>query len=165
MAEEVPLKPLGKEDVRKLELALIFGTLFRPDVVERIHKAEDRLTWLDSLVVAAGALARERAGYPVSRIAEELGRSETTIRNHLGGKTEAGRLVKETYELLRRSGGRLEIQLPTGIAPQQLRELEECRSKLSELERAKSELEKRVSELEAKLSDVKKRLEEIARSI
>jgi len=154
MSEEVPLKPMGKEDVRKLELALIFGTLFRPDVIERIRKAEDRLTWLDSLIVAAGALACERAGYPISRIADELGRSETTIRNHLGGKTEAGRLVKETYDLLRQSGGKLKIQLPKEIAPQQTQELQECRAKVSELEN-------KVKSLESKLSEVRKKLEEV----
>jgi len=55
---EVPLKPLGKEDTRKLELALIFGTLMRQDVLEKIRNAEDKITWLDSLIIASGALAR-----------------------------------------------------------------------------------------------------------
>ncbi|MEM3692282.1 MAG: transcriptional regulator, partial [Candidatus Korarchaeum sp.] len=98
MSEEIPLKPVGKEDVRKLELALLLGTLLRPDVLEKVRSSEDRLTWLDSLVVAAGALARERAGYSASKIADELGRTEATIRNHLTGKTEAGKLVRETYD-------------------------------------------------------------------
>lgn len=44
---------------------------------------------VDSLAIAAGALARERARVPVSRIAEELGRSEVITRNHLGGRAEA----------------------------------------------------------------------------
>lgn len=148
MSSEVPLKPTGKEDIRKLELSLILGTLLRQDVIEAIKSAEDKLTWLDSLVVAAGALARERAGYSVARIAEELGRTEATIRNHLAAKTEAGKLVKETYEKLLRSGGVLEVSLPA-TAPQ------------AELEAAK----KRVEELEKKLEDVRKTLEELLKRI
>ncbi len=145
---EVPLKPIGKEDIRRLELSLILGTLLRPDVIDAIRNAEDKLTWLDSLVVAAGALARERAGYSVVKIAEELGRTEVTIRNHLAAKTEAGKLVKETYERLLQSGGKLEISLP-GIAS------------TSEVEA----LRKRVEELEKKLESVRKALEEVLRSL
>ncbi|MGC8679463.1 MAG: transcriptional regulator, partial [Fervidicoccaceae archaeon] len=109
MSETIPLKPLGKEDIRRLELALILGTLLREDVLEKIRNAEDRLTWLDSLIVAAGALARERANYTIEKISEELGRSESTVRNHLTGKTEAGKLVKETYENIKTKGGILEL--------------------------------------------------------
>ncbi|QOJ79560.1 transcriptional regulator [Infirmifilum lucidum] len=143
---EVPLKPIGKEDVRRLELSLILGTLLRPDVIDAIRNAEDKLTWLDSLVVAAGALARERAGYSVVKIAEELGRTEATIRNHLAAKTEAGKLVKETYERLLQGGGKLEISLP-GIAS------------TGEVEA----LKKKVEELEKKLESVRKALEEVLR--
>ncbi len=50
---EILLKPITKEDIRKLELALILGTLFRPEVLQQIKDAEDKVTWLDSLVVAA----------------------------------------------------------------------------------------------------------------
>jgi probable regulatory domain-containing protein len=66
----------------------------------RSEDPKDRITWIDSLAVAAGALAREKAGMSVSRIADELGRGEQTIRAHLTGKTEAGKLVRETYEML-----------------------------------------------------------------
>ncbi|UNQ72835.1 helix-turn-helix domain-containing protein [Infirmifilum sp. NZ] len=145
---EIPLKPVGKEDVRRLELSLILGTLLRPEVIDAIRNAEDKLTWLDSLVVAAGALARERAGYSIVKIAEELGRTEATIRNHLAAKTEAGKLVKETYEKLLQSGGKLDIPI-LGTASQ------------SQVE----ELRKRVEELERKLENVRKALEEILRSI
>ena len=109
---EIPLKPLGKNEIKKLELALIFGTLFRPDVIERVKNSEDRLTWLDSLVVAAASIARQKAGYTVSMIADEVGRSEATVRNHLEGKTEAGKLVRETLKFIAESGGKLEIKLP-----------------------------------------------------
>jgi len=139
---EVPLKPLGKEDIRKLELSLILGTLLRPDVTDAIRKAEDKLTWLDSLIIAAGALARERAGYSLGKIAEELGRTESTIRNHLTGKTEAGRLVKETYDNLVKAGGRLELEvLPGG------KEVEELRAKVSELEEKLKKVKETLSSL------------------
>jgi len=145
---EIPLKPVGKEDVRRLELSLILGTLLRPEVIDAIRNAEDKLTWLDSLVVAAGALARERAGYSIVKIAEELGRTEATIRNHLAAKTEAGKLVKETYEKLLQSGGKLDIPILGTTSQSQV-----------------EELRKRVEELERKLENVRKALEEILRSI
>ncbi|MCC6004754.1 MAG: transcriptional regulator [Thermofilum sp.] len=134
---EVPLKPIGKEETRKLELALIFGTLMRQDVLEKIKNSEDKITWLDSLVIASGALARERAGIPVARIAEELGRTETTIRNHLTGRTEAGKIVRETYELLVRNSGRLEFLMPSGEEIEKLRrENEELRKKIDNIKQA-----------------------------
>ncbi|RLI30434.1 MAG: transcriptional regulator, partial [Candidatus Hecatellales archaeon] len=76
---EVPLSPVGKEEIHRLESALLVGTLFRPEVLEELRDPTERLTWVDSLAVAAAALAREKAKMPVSRIAEELGRSEATI--------------------------------------------------------------------------------------
>lgn len=137
MKVEVPLKPIGKEETRKLELALIFGTLMRQDVLEKIKNSEDKITWLDSLVIASGALARERAGIPVARIAEELGRTETTIRNHLTGRTEAGKIVRETYELLVRNSGRLEFLVPSGEEIEKLRlENEELRKKIDSIKQA-----------------------------
>ena len=96
----------------------------------------------DSLAVAAGALAREKAGIPVSRIAEELGRSEATIRNHLGGRTEAGRLVWETYEMLRRG----EVDpLATAL------------STVGDVSRFRDKLSKAVKELEAEVEALKAR--------
>jgi len=86
---EVPLKPLGREDIQKLEAVLLLGTVSRKDVIEKMRSADpkDRITWIDSLAVAAGALAREKAGMTVPRIADELGRGEQTVRAHLTGKT------------------------------------------------------------------------------
>ena len=104
---KIPVKPTGAKEIRELEIALIIATMFRPDVFQEILDPREFTTWLDSLAVAAGALAREKAGYPISKIAEELGRSETTIRNHLQGKTKAGKLVRETYEQLVR--GKIKI--------------------------------------------------------
>ena len=57
MSEEIPLKPLGRQDIHKLETALVIATLLRKDVLEKIRESTERLTWIDSLAVAAGALA------------------------------------------------------------------------------------------------------------
>jgi probable regulatory domain-containing protein len=156
---EVPLKPLGKEEIRKLELALILTTLTRPDVIEKIRSAEDKLTWLDSLVIAAAALARDKAGYPVSVIAEELGRSEITIRNHLAGKTEAGKLVLESYEILRSAGGTLSIPIATSS------EIESLRKRIAELESIIKEKDKTIKILNEKLAKVKHYLSETLKEL
>lgn len=138
----VPLKPTGAKEVRELEIALIIGTIFRSDVIKEIMEPRDFTTWLDSLAVAAGALAREKAGYPISRIAEELGRTETTIRNHLQGKTKAGQLVRETYEMLAR--GKLKLALPIQAVP-----AEDVKK-----------LQEQIDKLRNTLLEVKKKLEE-----
>jgi len=129
--EEVPLKPIGREEIHKLESALLIGTLFCSEVLEALKNPEERLTWVDSLAVAAGALAREKAGMSVSEIAEDLGRSEATIRNHLTGKTKAGKLVRETYDRFAREGVKIEV-LEAEKLP---RELEEERKKREKLEK------------------------------
>ncbi len=142
---EISLKPLGREEIHKLETALLVGTLLRKDVLEAIRSESpvDRLTWLDSLAVAAGALARERAGLTIPRIAEELGRTEATIRNHLAGRTEAGRLVRETYERFKREG----VNIPwLG--------LESC-----------EEERRRIAELEGKIERVKAALESLLKEL
>lgn len=156
---EVPLKPLGKEEIRKLELALILTTLTRPDVLEKIKVTEDKLTWLDSLVIAAMALARDKAGYPLSAIADELGRSESTIRNHLAGKTEAGKLVLESYEILRSSGGKL----PTSMVV--TTEVELLRKRINELEKALKEKDEVIKILTEKLSKVRSIINEALKEL
>ena len=55
--ERVPVKPTSAREVRELEIALIIGTLFRPDVMSEILEPKEFPTWVDSLAVAAGALA------------------------------------------------------------------------------------------------------------
>ncbi len=97
----INFNPLGKEEIHKLETALLIGSLFRPEVMEEIRNSSERLTWVDSLAVAAGALARSKAGMSVSEIADELGRTEATIREHLKGETKAGKIINETFELLK----------------------------------------------------------------
>ncbi|MDK2796145.1 MAG: transcriptional regulator, partial [Archaeoglobaceae archaeon] len=95
--EEIPFSPISREEIHKLESILLFATLFRPEVMEMIRSSAERLTWVDSLAVAAGAIAREKARMSVSEIAKELGRTEQTIRKHLKGETKAGQVVRETY--------------------------------------------------------------------
>ncbi|RLG83488.1 MAG: transcriptional regulator [Thermoprotei archaeon] len=156
----IPLVPTSKKDIQKLETALIIATLYSPEVIELIRDPIERATWVDSLAVAAAALARQKAGYPISRIAEEVGRSETMIRAHLSGKTKAGKLVLQTYEKLLRGG--LKIRLPfTGIGvPVSAPEFEE---KIKKLEAEKKSLEERIKSLEEelrKLEEEKKALEE-----
>jgi len=145
--EEVPLKPIGREEIHKLESALLVGTLFRSEVLEALKNPEERLTWVNSLAVAAGALAREKAGMSVPEIAEDLGRSETTIRNHLTGKTKAGKLVKETYDRFVREGVKIEI-----IEAEKLsKELEEERKKREKLEKKLNMVKETLNDLIQKI--------------
>lgn len=146
MSEEVSLSPIGREQIHKLEYALLVGTLFRSEVLEELRNPSERLTWVDSLAVAAAALARERAKMTVSQIAEDIGRTEATVRNHLTGKTKAGQLVRQTLEKFLREG--VKIELPS------MKEIEETRAKLEE-ERQKSQ------KLEALIHEVKNSLKEL----
>ncbi|KSW12291.1 transcriptional regulator [Pyrodictium occultum] len=168
----VPLRPASRREILLLETGLIVGTLYRPDIMELIRDPLERATWLDSLAVAAAALAREKAGYTVSQIAEELGRSETTIRAHLSGKTKAGKIVRETYEILAR--GQLELVIPFTLpacseAEEELkrlkeeneklrRELEKC-SEVDEVRRQLEEIRSRLEELEGEKREMEKELE------
>ncbi|MCD6538418.1 transcriptional regulator, partial [Candidatus Bathyarchaeota archaeon] len=72
---EISLSPIGKEQIHKLETILLVNSILRPEVLEELKDPEGRITWVDSLAVAAAALARERAKMSVSQIAEELGRT------------------------------------------------------------------------------------------
>ena len=153
MAAQIPIRPEGRQDIHRLETYLLIGTLLRRDVLEKIKDAEDRLTWIDSLAVAAGALARHKAGMPVSEIAEELGRTEATIRNHLNKKTEAGKLVWETYEMLVK--GELDPLAAMVAAGEDVAKVR------GEAERLKQENE----ELRRKLETIKERLRELLESL
>ncbi len=155
----VPIKPTSAKEIRELEIALIIGTLFREDVIKEIMEPREFTTWVDSLAVAAGAIARAQAGYPISKIAEELGRTETTIRNHIQGKTKAGQLVLETLEMLKR--GKLQIAIPVAPCEQKAEgEAEELKKKLEEAEKKISELENKLSAVKEKLTEALKVIEE-----
>ncbi|WP_126993987.1 transcriptional regulator [Thermosipho globiformans] len=97
----IPLNPVGKQEIHKLESILLYATLFRKDVLDLIKDPSERLTWVDSLAVASSAIAREKAGMKIPEIAEELGRTEQTIRKHLKGESKAGQIVRETYKMLK----------------------------------------------------------------
>jgi probable regulatory domain-containing protein len=133
---EISLSPVGREQIHKLETVLLISSIMRPDVLEELKKPEERLTWVDSLAVAAAALAREKAKMPVSQIAEENGRTEVTIRNHLQGKTKAGHIVRETYEKIAREGVKITLpELASSKEMQRLKkELEEERKKRQEIQ-------------------------------
>lgn len=155
---EVPLRPLSKREVKQLEVALVIGTVFREDVMKALLSREEVTTWLDSLAVAASALAMEKAGYPVSKIAEELGRTEATIRKHLKGETRAGQLVRETYQMLAR--GELRVSLPTPPGTKIEANVEELKK---EVERLKREVERLAEERERLLAKLKEALGQVSR--
>jgi probable regulatory domain-containing protein len=160
---EVPLKPLGREDIQKLEAVLLLGTVSRKDVVEKMRSAnpKDRITWIDSLAVAAGALAREKAGMSTSKIADELGRGEQTVRAHLTGKTEAGKLVRETYEMLLKGEKVLTFMVREAEAPSSREEIERLKAEIEKEKREKAELQEKVSKMQSKLENAVKALEEV----
>ncbi|ACX72032.1 conserved hypothetical protein [Methanocaldococcus vulcanius M7] len=138
----IPLIPTSRTEIDKLEHILILGTLFRPEILELIKDPIEKVTWVDSLAIAAGALAREKAGYTIREIAEELGRTEQTIRKHLKGETKAGKLVRETYEMLKR--GELNIEevekfLEAVVRKEELEKLSDLKKLEEEIERLKKE--------------------------
>ncbi|MEM1525154.1 MAG: hypothetical protein QW372_06330 [Nitrososphaerales archaeon] len=158
---EVPLKPLGREDIQKLEATLLLGTVSRKDVIEKMRSTDprDRITWIDSLAVAAGALAREKANMTIPKIAEELGRGEQTIRSHLTGKTEAGKLVKETYEMLLR-GEKVLSFLIREEGPSK-DEFERLKLELEKERKEKAGIQEKLNKLQSKIENISKTLEEV----
>lgn len=162
---EVPLNPVGREEIHRLESILLFATLFRPEVIELIKDPAERLTWVDSLAVAAGAIAREKAGMTTGEIAEELGRTEATIRKHLKGETKAGQLVRETYELIKQ--GKLDdlvrnIEvLAEGGRSAGLEECEKLRERVKALEAENRELKLKLENVKKVLDEALSRIKEI----
>jgi probable regulatory domain-containing protein len=155
----IPLKPLGKSEIQRLEMALIIGTLYRSEVLELIRDPTERATWMDSLAIAAAAFARYKAGMSVSQIAEELGRSEATIRNHLSEKTKAGKLVSETYEKLRRSELKLVIPfIKAPVAPPS-EEVKVLREEVEKLKESKKVLEEKLKQIQQELEVKTKEVE------
>ncbi len=147
---EIPLNPVGRKDIHQLESLLLTLTLFRPEVIDAIRSSSERLTWVDSLAVAAGALAREKAKMGIKEIAEELGRTEETVRKHLKGETKAGKLISESYEMLKK-------YVKEGKTEEIFFILTSEKSKEGE-EKIK-QLEKENEELKAKLKKIKQEIE------
>lgn len=159
---EVPVKPVSKREIKQLEAMLIIGTLFRPDVLQAALSKEEFLTWVDSLAVAAAALAMEKAGYTVSQIAEELGRTEATIRRHLKGETKAGKLVRETYEMLVR--GELKMAVPI-VSPEAEEELKKLQEQVKQLEEELKKLRAENTEIKEKLTSLEEAKKKAAEAI
>ena len=136
--KNIPLNPLGKNDIKKLETFLIIGTLYRPEILELIKDPNEKFTWVDSLAIAAAAYARYKAGMPISLIADELGRSEEAIRNHISGKTKAGSLVIDTYEKIK--SGQLNLTLSFNSSNKELDDLKnQIKNLKEEIEKLKTE--------------------------
>lgn len=125
----VPLNPISREEIRKLESAILIMALFDKETLERIKNPEQRVTWLDSLYIAAAAFARSKAGMSISKIADELGVTDITIRNHLKGETKAGQLVLKIYEKLSKEG--FKVELPEEVVHQYNRRIQELENKLN----------------------------------
>ncbi len=155
---EVPVKPVSKREIKQLEAMLIIGTLFRPDVLQAALSKEEFLTWVDSLAVAAAALAMEKAGYSIRQIAEELGRTEATIRRHLRGETKAGKLVRETYEMLVR--GELKLAVPI-VSPEAEEELKKLQEQVKQLEEELSKTRDEFEKLRKENEELKGKLERL----
>jgi probable regulatory domain-containing protein len=160
--EEIPFSPVSREEIHKLESYLLFATLFRPEVLEMIRNSSERLTWVDSLAVAAGAIAREKARMSVSEIAEELGRTEQTVRKHLKGETKAGQIVRETYELMK--NGRLnEI-----LSFKDLEEVKKLKEEIGGLRAENDALKKKIEEvkkLKQEFEELRNRIEGIREAL
>jgi len=168
----IPLNPLGKNDIKKLETFLIIGTLYRPEVLELIKDPDERSTWIDSLAIAAAAYARYKAGMPISLIADELGRSEESIRNHISGKTKAGSLIIETYEKIK--SGQLNLTLSFNSSNKELDELKNqvknLKEEIEKIKRERDELknvinnkEETIRSLQIEIGKIKSDLDKISR--
>lgn len=153
---EIPLSPIGREQIHKLEALLLVNSILRPDVLEELRNPEERITWVDSLAVAA-ALAREKAKMAVTRIAEEIGRTESTIKNHLQGKTRAGQIVRETYEKISREG--LSIILPENVMLKE--ENQRLKSELDEERRKRQEMQKILESVHETLTQILNQISKI----
>jgi Predicted transcriptional regulators len=129
-ADSVPLKPVGKEDIRKLESALLTISLFSQETLQTIGDPHERLTWVDSLYVAAAAFVRDKAGMAASQIADEIGVTEATVRKHLKGETKAGQIIKQSYEKLKSEG--FGVTVPGCEQSQQVKNLEDQVKSLQE---------------------------------
>ncbi len=142
----IPLKPMGKEEIHKLEYSLLISSLIEiltdPKFVEQLRDPKDRLTWIDSIATAAAALARDKAGMTLSEIADDIGRTEATIKKHLKGETEAGKIVLEAYKKLEK--GEIDDTLSVILGLKKVEGLDEVKELL---EKASSLLEEAAKNL------------------
>jgi probable regulatory domain-containing protein len=170
--KNIPLNPLGKNDIKKLETFLIIGTLYRQEILELIKDPNERSTWMDNLAIAAAAYARYKAGMPINLIADELGRPEETIRNHISGKTKAGSLIIETYEKIK--SGQLNLVLLFNSSNKELddlknqvknlkEEMEKLKGERDELKNIINNKEETIKSLQIEIGRIKSDLDKISR--
>ncbi len=154
MEEGIPLKPLGKEEIHKLEYSLLISSLIEvvtdPKFVDQLRDPKDRLTWIDSIATAAAALARDKAGMTLSEIAEDIGRTEATIKKHLKGETEAGKIVLEAYKKLEK--GEIDNTLSLVLGLKKAESMKEVVEKLEEIVKSLDEASKSLREVIDRLS-------------
>ncbi|MCD6255386.1 MAG: regulator [Thermoproteota archaeon] len=150
---EIPLKPIGKEEIHKLEYSLLISSLVEiltdPKFLEQLKDPRDRLTWIDSIATAAAALARDKAGMTLSDIADDIGRTEATIKKHLKGETEAGKIVLEAYKKLEK--GELDTTLSVLLGLKRADYLEEVKAKIDRIIDSLNETINMLKEISEKL--------------
>jgi len=170
--KSIPLNPLGKNDIKKLETFLIIGTLYRPEILELIKDPNESSTWIDSLAIAAASYARYKAGMPISLIADELGRSEESIRDNISGKTKAASLIIETYEKIKL--GQLNLILSFNSSNKELdnlkdqvknlkEEIEKLKMERDELKNIINNKEETIKSLQIEIGRIKSDLDKISR--
>ncbi len=154
MKVEIPLKPLGKEEIHKLEYSLLISSLIEvitdPKFVDQLKDPKDRLTWIDSIATAAAALARDKAGMTLSEIADDIGRTEATIKKHLKGETEAGKIVLEAYRKLEK--GEIDSTLSVVLGIRKTKEIEKLKDRLENAAKLLDEASKSIKEVIDELS-------------
>ena len=169
--KNIPLNPMGKNDIKKLETFLIIGTLYRPEVLELIKDPNEKSTWVDSLAIAAAAYARYKAGMPISLIADELGRSEETIRNHISGKTKAGSLIIDTYEKIKSGQLNLIISFNSSKELEDLKnqiknlreEIEKLRKERDDLKNIINQKDEMIKNLQIEIGKIKSDLDKVSK--
>ena len=140
--------------------------------MELIKDPNERSTWIDSLAIAAAAYARYKAGMPISLIADELGRSEESIRDNISGKTKAGSLIIETYEKIK--SGQLNLILSFNSSNKELdnlknqvknlkEETEKLRMERDELKNIINNKEETIKSLQIEIGRIKSDLDKISR--
>ncbi|MFZ8801242.1 MAG: transcriptional regulator [Candidatus Nanopusillus sp.] len=169
--KNIPLNPMGKNDIKKLETFLIIGTLYRPEISELIKDPNEKSTWVDSLAIAAAAYARYKAGMPISLIADELGRSEETIRNHISGKTKASSLIIDTYEKLKSGQLNLIISFNSSKELEDLKnqiknlreEIEKLRKERDDLKNIINQKDEMIKNLQIEIGKIKSDLDKVSK--
>jgi len=169
--KNIPLNPMGKNDIKKLETFLIIGTLYRSEILELIKDPNEKSTWVDSLAIAAAAYARYKAGMPISLIADELGRSEETIRNHISGKTKAGSLIIDTYEKIKSGQLNLIISFNSSKELEDLKnqiknlreEIEKLRKERDDLKNIINQKDEMIKNLQIEIGKIKSDLDKVSK--